>query len=498
LKEPSVRALVVDDSKPSRSIVARVLRELAFDCTEAANGAEALELVATAGLPDLMTINWHMPVMDGLELIRRLRSNPATQKLPLVMISTEHDRDRIAEALTAGANDYLAKPFTPEALTRKLVELGVASPPPGAAPPIRVLICDDSHTIRSILTATLASDPGIRIAGSAANGQACLDALASGELPDVVLLDVEMPVMDGLTALKEIRRRHSRLPVVMFSSLTERGAKATVDALVAGANDYIAKPAGLAPDEVAARIRSEVIGRIRGVVSRPTSATGGMPGRAVASGPAPAVPRPRPAGGRQPILGVVIGVSTGGPSALAEVLPAFLPAADVPVLIVQHMPATFTGRLAERLSAVCGRSIQEATEACPLTAGTVLLAPGGRHMEVGGSVATPRVRLTDAPPENSCRPSADVLFRSAARLWGAGTLAVVLTGMGRDGLAGSRVVVDAGGSVLAQDEFSSVVWGMPGEVVRAGLADAVLPLSQVGVEIALRLGRTGRGRQGSP
>ncbi len=491
-----MRALVVDDSKPSRSIVARVLRDLAFECSEATNGAEALEALAAAGPPDLVTVNWHMPVMDGLELIRRLRSDPATRKLPLVMISTEHDRGRIAEALAAGADDYLAKPFTAEALTRKLVELGLAKPPPAAAPPIRVLICDDSHTIRSILSATLASDPGMRIAGTAINGQACLDALASGELPDVVLLDVEMPVMDGLTALKEIRRRHPRLPVVMFSSLTERGAKATVDALVAGANDYVAKPAGLAPDEVAARIRGEVIGRIRGVVTRRSAEAGAGPARQAAS-TLGGGPRPRLAGGQQPVQGVVIGVSTGGPSALAEVLPAFLPAARVPVLIVQHMPATFTGRLAERLSVVCGRPVREATEGLPLMGDTVLLAPGGRHMEVAGSIATPRIRLTDAPPENSCRPSADVLFRSAARLWGAGTLAVVLTGMGRDGLAGSRAVVDAGGSVLAQDEFSSVVWGMPGEVVRAGLADAVLPLSQVGVEVAVRLGRTSRGLRGA-
>ncbi len=488
-----MRALVVDDSKPSRSIVARVLRELAFECTEATNGVEALEAVAAAGPPDLITVNWHMPVMDGLELIRRLRSDPATRKLPLVMISTEHDRTRIAEALAAGADDYLAKPFTSEALTRKLVDLGLATRPAAPAAPIRVLVCDDSHTIRSILSATLASDPGMRIAGTAINGQACLDALACGDLPDVVLLDVEMPVMDGLTALKEIRRRYPRLPVVMFSSLTERGAKATVDALVAGANDYVAKPAGLAPDEVAARIRGEVIGRIRGVVTRRTAGSGAPGDGRSAGGEGLATgaggQRPRPNGRRQPVQGIVIGVSTGGPSALAEVLPAFLPAARVPVLIVQHMPATFTGRLAERLSVVCGRPVVEATDGTPLTASTVLLAPGGRHMEVAGSIATPRVRLTDAPPENSCRPSADVLFRSAARLWGAGTLAVVLTGMGRDGLAGSRTVVEVGGSVLAQDEFSSVVWGMPGEVVRAGLADAVLPLSQVGVEVAVRLGR---------
>lgn len=489
--------MVVDDSKPSRSIVARVLRELAFECSEATNGVEALEAVAAAGPPDLVTVNWHMPVMDGLELIRRLRSDPATRKLPLVMISTEHDRTRIAEALAAGADDYLAKPFTAEALARKLIDLGLATRPAAPAAPLRVLICDDSHTIRSILSATLASDPGMRIAGTAINGQACLDALASGDLPDVVLLDVEMPVMDGLTALKEIRRRYPRLPVVMFSSLTERGAKATVDALVAGANDYVAKPAGLAPEEVAARIRGEVIGRIRGVVTRRTAGSGAPgDGRPTGGeGPTAAGQRPRPTVRRQSVQGVVIGVSTGGPSALAEVLPAFLPAARVPVLIVQHMPATFTSRLAERLSVVCGRPVVEATDGLPLNASTVLLAPGGRHMEVAGSIATPRIRLTDAPPENSCRPSADVLFRSAARLWGGGTLALVLTGMGRDGLAGSRAVVEAGGSVLAQDEFSSVVWGMPGEVVRAGLADAVLPLSQVGVEVAVRLGR---GPLGSP
>lgn len=484
-----MRALVVDDSKPSRSIVARVLRDLSFECTEAANGAEALEQLSAADPPDLVTVNWHMPVMDGLELIRRLRGNPATQKLPLVMISTEHDRGRIAEALAAGADDYLAKPFTPEALARKLTALGVCRHPPaaGAVRPLRVLICDDSATIRSVLTATLASDPGVRIAGAAVNGQACLEMLATGELPDVVLLDVEMPVMDGLEALREIRRRHPRLPVVMFSSLTERGSRATVDALVAGANDYVAKPAGLAPEEVAARIRGEVLTRIKQVVSRGTTGPlGAAPPPAAGGG---GLVRPGAAGRQAAVAGVVVAVSTGGPAALAEVLPAFVSAARVPVLIVQHMPAAFTGRLAERLTAICGRSVAEATAGMPVAADSVLLAPGGKHLELAGTPATPRIRLTEDPPENSCRPAADVLFRSAARLWGAGTLGVVLTGMGRDGLAGSRAVIEAGGRVIVQDEFSSVVWGMPGEVARAGLADAVLPLGRIGVEIGLRLQR---------
>jgi two-component system chemotaxis response regulator CheB len=159
--------------------------------------------------------------------------------------------------------------------------------------------------------------------------------------------------------------------------------------------------------------------------------------------------------------------------------------------MVQHMPAFFTTQLAERLTKLCGFPVREATDGMPIAPGDVVLAPGGRHLELAGDATAQRVRLSDAPPENSCRPSADVLFRSAARIWGGGTLGVVLTGMGRDGRDGSRVIVEAGGGVIAQDEFSSVVWGMPGEVVRAGLADAVLPLAQVGVEVALRLKRRG-------
>ena len=480
-----MRALIVDDSKPSRSIVARTLRGVRFECTEAANGAEALEALATGGRPDVVTVNWHMPVMDGLELVRRLRAEGPHRDLPLLMISTEHDRGRVAEAHAAGIDGYLSKPFTAGALLRKLVDLGVCTEAEVAAAPrtIRVLVCDDSATIRGILATTLDREHDVRVSATAVNGRACLDALAS-ELPDIVLLDVEMPVMDGLTALREIRRRHPKLPVLMFSSLTERGAKATVDALLAGANDYVAKPAGLDPGAVADRIRAEVVTRIRALVP----VGGGASASAVVASAAP--PRPVVAR-REAIRGVVIAVSTGGPTALAEVLSACAADCGVPILVVQHMPAFFTTQLAERLTKLCGVRVVEATEGLPLDPGAVVIAPGGRHLEVAGTAATPRARLTEAPQENSCRPAADVLFRTAARVWGAGTLGVVLTGMGRDGLAGSRAIVEAGGAVLAQDEFSSVVWGMPGEVVRAGLADAVLPLGQVGVEIALRTRRRG-------
>lgn len=482
-----MRALVVDDSKPSRSIVARALRDLRLECDEAANGAEAIERLAAGPRPDLVTVNWHMPVMDGIELVRRLRAHPRHKDLKLLMISTESDRGRIEMALAAGADDFVSKPFTPDALARKLVGLGVLSAAEIAATagrgPIRVLVVDDSATIRSLLSATLAADTDLVVAGAAVNGRMAVDMVAV-DPPDVVLLDVEMPVLDGISALREIRRLRPKLPVIMFSSLTERGAKATLDALLSGANDYAPKPAGLDPAAVAAVIRDELVAKIKALVPRGQR----LERSAAAATPAPPPRRP-PAG---PVEAVVMAVSTGGPTALAEVLPVLGAGLGVPVLVVQHMPAFFTAQLAERLAKLSGRAVREAEDARPILADDILLAPGGRHLAVGGDAAAPRVRLTLDPPENSCRPSADVLFRSAAAVWGGGVLGVVLTGMGRDGLAGARAIVAAGGSVIAQDEFSSVVWGMPGEVVRAGLADAVLPLARIGPEVALRVARRGR------
>ena len=483
-----MRALVVDDSKASRSIVARALRDLKFECDEAANGAEAIERLTIGPRPDVVTVNWHMPVMDGIELIRRLREHPRHRDLRLLMISTESDRTRIDSALAAGADDFVSKPFTPEALARKLVGLGVCSATEisatAARGPIRVLIVDDSATIRSLLTATLSADTELKVVAVAVNGQAAVEMVAATP-PDIVLLDVEMPVLDGISALRQIRRLQPRLPVIMFSSLTERGAKSTLDALLAGANDYAAKPAGLDPAAVAAVIRDDLVAKIKALVPR-----GQRLDRPATV--APSVIRRPAASAAGPVRAVVIGVSTGGPSALAEVLPALAGEAKVPVLIVQHMPAFFTTQLAERLTKTCGRDVREATDGSPLRGGEILLAPGGRHLAVAGDAAAPRVRLTDDPPEQSCRPAADVLFRTAAKVWGDGVLGVVLTGMGRDGLAGARAIVEAGGTVIAQDEVSSVVWGMPGEVAKAGLADAVLPLAQIGPDVALRLTRRGR------
>lgn len=479
-----MNALIVDDSKPARTILSRVLAGLDFHCHEAANGQEALDLLPRIGRPDLVTINLHMPVMDGLELIGRLRRDPSYRGLRLMMVSGEQDQSRIAAALAAGADQFVAKPFTPDAIARALAGIGVGRRPAAAAP-IRVLVVDDSAVIRSVLTTTLAAEAGIAVAGTAADGRQALERVAA-DTPDIVLLDVEMPVMDGITALRELRRLRPRLPVVMFSSLTERGAKAAIDALVSGANDYVAKPKAGTPDEVAACIRAELVPKIRQLVPRAASPVADGAG---AIAPPSAAPPVR----RQPreVAAVVVAVSTGGPNALAGFLPGFAATAGVPVLVVQHMPPMFTAHLAERLARICGIDVREATDGEVLRPGRVLLAPGGRHMKVVRGEAGVAVALSDDPPENACRPAADPLFRSAATVWGAGTLGVVLTGMGRDGLEGSRAIVAAGGAVIVQDEFTSTIWGMPGHVARAGLADAVLPLSQLGAEVALRLKRRG-------
>ena len=481
-----MQALIVDDSKPVRSILAKMLTDLGYACEHAADGEEALAILARSGRPDVVTVNLHMPVMDGFTLIGRIRGEAAWKSLPIVAVSSDRAPEVVDRAIRAGAGVFVAKPFTPAAIGEALAAVGARTVPrPGAVQaalePLRVLVVDDSAAIRGIVSATLAADPDLRVAGTAADGVQGLARVAESR-PDVVLLDVEMPVMDGLTMLRELRRVQPRLPVVMFSTLTERGAKVALDALVAGANDYVAKPKGASSEEVAARIREDVIPRLK-QFRRQVS----VPGAALSPVVPKATPRPR----ADPVGAVVVGVSTGGPVALSEFLPAFVKTAGVPVLIVQHMPAVFTAHLAEQLTKVCGMPVREAADGHELGPGDVFLAPGGRHLKVVRNGTKVITQLDDGPPENACRPAADVLFRSAAAVWGGATLAVVLTGMGKDGLKGSEAIHAAGGTILAQDEITSVVWGMPGHVARAGLAEAVLPLRQLGVEVGIRLRRRG-------
>ncbi len=361
----------------------------------------------------------------------------------------------------------------------------------------RILIVDDSAVMRSLLRSVVSADAQLEMAGTASDGASALEGVPL-VWPDLILLDVEMPVMDGLATLRELRRRWSRIPVIMCSSLTHRGARVTIEALASGAADYVTKPSGASDRETALRtLASELIPKIRALTKQSPPAPMSLPApgevehltsihspSASDSRRASAEPHATP---RVPVPAVIaIGVSTGGPAALDVLLPLLPADFPLPVLVVQHMPELFTHLLAERLNSRCKLRVCEASQGEPVCAGTVYIARGNWHMEVMAALSAEKpatLRLHQGAPESHCRPAVDVLFRSVAKVYGVGVLAVVLTGMGSDGVMGSRMIRDLGGTVLAQDEASSAVWGMPGAVAGAGLAHKVLPLDSIAPEI---------------
>ncbi len=380
-----------------------------------------------------------------------------------------------------------------------------------AARRTRILIVDDSAVMRSLLRSVVCSDPDLEVAGTAADGASALSGLAINR-PDLILLDVEMPVMDGLVTLRELRRRGHKMPVIMCSSLTQRGASVTIEALAGGASDYVTKPAGQSGREAALHaLGQELIPKIHALTESstgrsqvrsplhfrgPSARQPVFPGLARSPQIPPSALSAAPTFRPQPISSVptvvAIGVSTGGPAALDVLLPALPAGFPLPVLIVQHMPELFTRLFAERLNGRCNLRACEAAESDPVCPGTIYIARGNWHLEAKAAAHTSAptlLRLSQGPPENHCRPAVDVLFRSVAKVYGAGVLAVVLTGMGSDGMLGCRIVREQGGAVLAQDEASSTVWGMPGAVVGAGLAHKVLPLDAIAPEIMRIVGR---------
>jgi two-component system chemotaxis response regulator CheB len=345
-------------------------------------------------------------------------------------------------------------------------------------PKIRVLVVDDAVVMRRLISGVLESDPDLELAGVAANGKLALAKIPQVN-PDIVTLDVEMPEMNGIETVEEIRKLYPKLPVIMFSTMTQRGAVATLDALARGATDYVTKPANIGSvSEGITRLESELIPKIK-AYTRGRSLPASAP---IAK--TPAVAQAPAASAKCNIL--AIGSSTGGPNALHEIIPALPSDLPVPVVIVQHMPAVFTDLLATRLNEVSKLRVHEAKQAQAIERGNVYIAPGGKHMAVYADNGTLRARLNEDPPENSCRPAVDVLFRSVAKVCGAGTVGAVLTGMGQDGMRGAQWIREAGGRVLAQDRESSVVWGMPGAVAEAGLADEIVPLSKVAAALVRR------------
>ncbi len=345
---------------------------------------------------------------------------------------------------------------------------------------IRILIADDSVVARQAVTDALSEDPRFEVVGTARNGRVAVEKLTLLK-PDIIILDVEMPEMDGLAALSEIRKLTPYLPVIMLSAYTTRGAAVTVEALARGASDYVTKPKTDDLPAAVAALREELTPRIVQLC-----VLGEKRRKRRLTTPVPAVGAAHRKGKRPEL--VAVGSSTGGPNALRELLVGLGKGFPVPVLIVQHMPPMFTRLLAERLSIEAGLKVIEAVSGDTLVAGTVYLAPGDYHMMVARAKDGLAVLLHQGAEVNSCRPSVDVLFRSVAEACGEASLAVVLTGMGSDGLAGCARVHAAHGRVLAQDESTSVVWGMPGLVAQAGLADRVVPLDEMAAEVRHMVG----------
>jgi len=398
----------------------------------------------------------------------------------------------------------------------------------GTARPIRVLAVDDSAVMRGVLRTLFqthgqkhSSDlPAMELCGVVEDGVECLAAVIRLR-PDVVVLDLEMPRMHGLDVLERLRLEEPGLPVIMCSAYTQRGARSTLDALAMGAADYVMKPSEQSDPATAMKtLAGQLLPKIAALAGAGFEVLSGVRGKTTRQEIAEsklsqglAVARPSTAGGtgEAKVEIVVIGVSTGGPTALEAVLPKLAEDFPVPVMIVQHMPKLFTGELAERLDRCCALHVREAHDGAEVRPGTIWLAPGDAHMEVaeavngaataGGNGRVQRVvaQLHQRQSLNHCKPSVDYLFNSAAKLYGSGTLALVMTGMGSDGLAGARYVHEAGGVVLTQDAATSAVWGMPGRVFEAGLSREPLPLTALAGELTLRVnaGRSGRVARGS-
>jgi len=353
----------------------------------------------------------------------------------------------------------------------------------------KVLVVDDAMLIRRMVTDVIASDPAIEVVGDAPNGRVALQKIAQ-LAPDLVTLDVEMPEMDGLQTLREIRKTYPRLPVIMFSAVTERGAAYTLEALHSGASDYVTKPASVAGRASAQqRIQQDLLPKIKSLCRLGGTAAAG----AKRDAGAPVRPSPlalRPLGAVIAADVVAVSLSTGGPAALAEILAALPAAFPAPILVVPHMAAMFTKFFAERLNGQTPLSVVEAADGQTLEPGGVYVAPGNVHLKVRRANGRVTAALDQDPPDHSHRPSADALFRSVADVHGARALALVLTGMGQDGLKGSEAITRAGGRVIVQDEATSVVWEAAGLVAGGGFADAVLPLAEIAAELQRRTTRT--------
>lgn len=356
-------------------------------------------------------------------------------------------------------------------------------PTNGGAPQVRVMIVDDSLVIRGFISRALSSDPSFKVVATASNGQLALDLLRRTPA-DVIILDIEMPIMDGLTAIPKLKEIDPAVQIVMASTLTQKNAEISIKALALGATDYLPKPSAremAVPGEFQRDLREKV--KTLGAIAWKKSVRQSQKVRSLGwSLPSAADKNKidlRPMPQFKPSI-LAIGSSTGGPQALFEVIKAMGTGLPQPIVITQHMPPSFTTILADHISKQCGVICAEGKDGEVLQPGRYYVAPGDFHMLIVSGAAGPAVRLVKEPPENYCRPSVDPMLRSLVSVFGGHVLTVILTGMGQDGMKGGEAVVKAGGAVLAQDEASSVVWGMPGAVAMAGLCSAIAPVAEIG------------------
>ena len=374
----------------------------------------------------------------------------------------------------------------------------------GADDCIRVMLADDSAVIRGLIAKMITPDPEITIVASVADGAQAVKRMDKCDI-DVIVLDIEMPVMDGLTALPKLLEADPNVKIVMASTLTEKNADISLQALEAGAADYIPKPTSTSQIAGPSNFRQDLLEKIkilgataRHDAGRPLPKTTTRTFHAPSGAPAisngstslsTGLVTLRPTTNAQLPKILAIGSSTGGPKALMELFNSLKPTIDIPVVITQHMPATFTRILSEHISKATDWTCTEAGEGEELKPNHAYVAPGGYHMEIVESPIGPCFRMNQDPPVNFCRPAVDPMLKSVVKMFGSRILTAILTGMGNDGLEGCKEVIDAGGTLIAQDEASSVVWGMPGAVATAGICSAVLPLSQLGTHIMKFIGK---------
>lgn len=363
--------------------------------------------------------------------------------------------------------------------------------------PIRVMVVDDSAVIRGLITKILESDPSIAVVATAGNGELAVNNLSRCDI-DVIVLDVEMPVMDGLTALPKLLAADPDIKIIMASTLTARNADISLRALEAGAADYVPKPTSSREISEGGEFRRELQEKVKALGfarrrSRILRGTSGRPKGPVLTPVKAAIGPIGPASLRKPGTEkpdvLAIGSSTGGPQALFTFLGALKKDIKLPILITQHMPPTFTAILADHINRLTGWPCSEAKDGDVVTSGHIHLAPGGYHMVVTTKGPQRVLSITDGPPENFCKPAVDPMFRSIAKTFGARVIAVVLTGMGSDGAKGGMEITNAGGTLIAQDEKSSVVWGMPGAAAASGICSAILPLEELASYVMKYAGR---------